>query len=248
MRGAIVFLLASGVTACGTRTGLSYDTQAADADGGDSGGGALPAESYAEDLDSLYAIGLPSGNVRTLGLTCIELDDIAVDPQGTMFGVGGPIEPALYAVDEKTGFPTRVATTSVVLNALAFASDGTLYGAGGDLVFTLDPATGNARQLARYPPGYFSSGDVAVIGDRLFATVNTGADAESDTLLSIDLGTLETSLIGSTGFADVYGLASFGERLFGYTNQGQVLEIDPSTARSTLLATTGLKFLGASGS
>jgi hypothetical protein len=41
-------------------------------------------------------------------------------------------------------------------------------------------------------------------------------------------------------------LLTRGGRLFGYTDFGYVIQIDPATATSTLLASTGMNFYGAS--
>jgi hypothetical protein len=209
------------------------------------------AASFAEDPGSLYGVDLPAGLVSDIGATRAELDDIALEPAGrTLYGVN-TASGSLYEVDAKTGAATFVTTigergVALGINALDFAPDGTLYGAGGDVVFAIDPKTGRSRQVARYPDGYESSGDLAVIGDHLLATVNGIAYEGSDTLVSIDLATFETSVVGHIGFSYVYGLAAYGTQLFGYTATGQVLEIDPTTAKSRLLADTGVKFYGAS--
>jgi hypothetical protein len=209
------------------------------------------AASFAEDSSSLYGVDLPAGHVSDIGATRTELDDIALEPAGrTLYGVN-TASASLYTVDAKTGATTFVTTVggpglALGINALDFAPDGTLYGAGGEVVFSIDPKTGRSKEVARYPDGYESSGDLAVIGDHLLATVNGIAYEGSDTLVSIDLATFETSVVGHIGFSYVYGLAAYGERLFGYTATGQVLEIDPRTAKSRVLADTGVKFYGAS--
>jgi hypothetical protein len=200
------------------------------------------AASFAESNAFLYGVALPAGDVVVIGATRVALEDIALDSHGTLYGVSGT---SLYTVDTKTGAASRVAPLSVVLSALDFAPDGTLYAAGGDSLFTIDPKTGELQKVATYPPGYFSSGDLAVIGSRLLATVNSEA-GENDSLLSIDLETFDETLVGSTGFRKIYGLAAYGTQLFGYTNAGQVLQIDPTTAESTVLASPGTMFYGAS--
>ena len=42
--------------------------------------------------------------------------------------------------------------------------------------------------------------------------------------------------IGSTGFANVFGLAYYGSRVIAFTGSGQILEINPVTGTGTLLA------------
>jgi hypothetical protein len=79
--------------------------------------------------------------------------------------------------------------------------------------------------------------------DVLLATV-TGQ--ESDVLLAIDLSTKNVHVVGVTGFSCIYGLAAYGTTLFGFTCNGQVLDLDPATGLGTLLATPGEAFYGAS--
>jgi hypothetical protein len=200
------------------------------------------ATSFAVDPSTLYGVDLPSGAVTAIGSTRgTSLVDIALDPHGVLYGVSN----GLYTVDTKTGAPTFVVglSVAVTLNALDFAPDGTLYGAGGNDVYAIDPKTGKVTLVATYPDGYSSSGDLAVIGNRLLATVNRGG---RDHLVAIDLTTFHAAVIGSTGFDNIYGLASYGPQLFGFDDQGSVLQIDPATAESTLLVNTGIQFYGAS--
>ncbi len=68
----------------------------------------------------------------------------------------------------------------------------------------------------------------------------------SDVLLAIDLATLQVKVVGSTGYSCIYGLAAHGAALFGFTCNGQVLALDTTTGRGTLLATPGPAFYGAS--
>ena len=79
----------------------------------------------------------------------------------------------------------------------------------------------------------------------IVVTVTDGTPNSADTLLSIDLTTMTTTLVGSTGFPCVWGLATYGTQLFGFTCQGHILEIDPATAHSTILASPGNYFCGA---
>jgi hypothetical protein len=201
------------------------------------------AASFAEDPSTLYGVSLPAGGVMSIGPTTLVLDDIALDPSGTLYGVG---DGNVYTVDTKTGAVKTATPLSYpgFLNALDFAPDGTLYAAGGNTLFTIDPATGVTAEVATYPAPYASSGDLAVIGTQLFATV-TG-DGTTDSLLFVDLTTFSVTVVGPTGYVSIWGLAAYGTQLFGYTDSGHVLQIDPTTAKSTLLASTGIGFYGAS--
>jgi hypothetical protein len=133
-------------------------------------------------------------------------------------------------------------------NALGFGPDGTLYtlaehdAAGSNGLFTVDPTTGDETFLTDLPFGYVASGDLAVVGRTLYATVAGGSE---DELTTIDLDTLEGTVIGPIGFACVWGLAAYGGTLFGFTCNGDIIQIDSSSATGTLVSTPGESFTGA---
>jgi hypothetical protein len=199
------------------------------------------ARGFAESDTTFYTVRLPSGAVATVGPTGTALDDIALHPNGTVYGVSFG---ALYTVDPATGNTVFVATENANLNALDAAPDGTLYAAGGSTLYTIDPASGALTYVLTYPNNYASSGDLAIVAGTLLATVTGGGP--TDTLLSVDLSTHGTSVIGDTGFTCIWGLAAYGSSLFGFTCGGEVLSIDPASGRATLLTTMGVMFYGAS--
>jgi hypothetical protein len=64
--------------------------------------------------------------------------------------------------------------------------------------------------------------------------------------VTIDLDTRAGNVVGPIGFGCVWGLAAYGTTLFGFTCNGEVIQIDRSTGKGTLLATPGESFYGAS--
>jgi hypothetical protein len=206
------------------------------------------ATSFANTASLFYGVELPSGTVGTLSSAATVFDDIALRPDGTLFAISTDAE--LFKVDVKSGNATLVQAIEQGFNALDFGPDGTLYGAGRNSpgVFTIEVSTGNLTQIATLPKGYESSGDLAVIGGMLLLSVLDLEDAEDmeDRLAAIDLGSGAVTIIGKTGFACIYGLASYGTQLFGFTCSGEIIQIDPTTAASTLLAAPGPSFYGAS--
>ena len=200
------------------------------------------ARGFAETPGALFAVRLPSGATALQTVTDTSLDDIALHPDGTLYAVDSG---ALYTLDPTAGVATMIGPTAASLNALDAAPDGTLYGAGGGEVFTVDIATGALTPLVEYPAGLSSSGDLAIIGNTLLASV-TGATADgSDAIVSVDLTTLGATVVGTTGFTCIYGLAAYGTSLFGFTCKGEVLSIDPATASTTLITGAGEMFYGA---
>ncbi len=200
------------------------------------------ARGFAETDSDLFAVRLPQGTTSLLGATGSTIDDIALHPNGTLYGVGVG---GLYTVDPSMGAATLIVAEPVALNALDAAPDGTLYGAGGSTLYTIDPGTGALATVLSYPADYTSSGDLAIMGGTLLATVTNGGTY--DDLLAIDLASGSSTIVGTTGFFCVWGLAAYGTTLFGFTCQGEVLGIDPMTGAGTSLTTSpGSRFFGAS--
>jgi hypothetical protein len=201
------------------------------------------ARGFAETADVLFAVRLPQGTTSAIGPTGAEIDDIALHPNGTLYGVSPT---GFYTLDPATGNATFVAGESTSLNALDAAPDGTLYAAGGNALGTLDPTTGAFTMVLSYPAPYTSSGDLAIIEGTLLATVTDGGGG-NDELLAIDLASGAVSMVGTTGYPCVWGLAAYGTTLFGFTCDGLVLGMDPMSGASTILSMApGEMFFGAS--
>jgi hypothetical protein len=81
--------------------------------------------------------------------------------------------------------------------------------------------------------------------DLLMSAKDPDNVAASDVLVEVDAATGATTTRGAMGFSKVFGLsASFGF-LFGVTQAGEVIEVDPATGTSTLLFDTDNFFNGA---
>jgi hypothetical protein len=203
------------------------------------------AGGYAVSDSTLYSFEVPSGALASIGPTGASMYDIALHPNGTLYGVdsvGG-----LYTIDVTTGNATLLVSLSgdSDANALEATPDGTLYGATeeGEL-FTIDPQTGVTTDVLTYPDDLTSSGDLAAIGSLLYASASgTGS---SDELLVIDPASGSASVVGSIGFQCVYGLASYAKSLFGFTCGGDIVSIDTTTGAGTVVATGGPEYYGAS--
>ncbi len=127
------------------------------------------AGAFAVSTTTLYSANLPSGAITSVGPTGVTMFDVALEPDGTLYGVDSLA--GLWTIDTNTGAATRVAMVGEQLNALDAAPDGFLYAAGGPNVYSVDPKTGAQTFLLTYPDGYASSGDVAMMQGMLMATV-----------------------------------------------------------------------------
>ena len=99
--------------------------------------------------------------------------------------------------------------------------------------------------MGMYGGGLTSSGDLVYVKDAgAFATAkHTGYT--TDVLISVNTTTGAGTIIGETGFTNIYGLAYWGGQLFGFTEQGEFVLIDPDTGVGTLVEATQYMFWGA---
>jgi hypothetical protein len=201
------------------------------------------ALAYAHSPTALYEVRLPSGQVTEIGSTLTQLTDIALVSNAQLLGLSFT---SLYEVDTTTGFASFVASTDTSgMVAFDVAPDGQLYVGGGSTLYRLDAATGQITPFAEYPQGWQASGDLAFLQGRLLATARTSASS-ADTLTEFDPVSGESKNLGPTGFNCIWGLAAFGETLYGLTCDGEVLNINPTTGAAKVLSSGGPDFWGAS--
>jgi hypothetical protein len=197
------------------------------------------ARAIAHTRSSLYEVRLPSGIVHEIGPTTGTLTDVALHPDGTLYGVRFD---GLCIVDLTTGgcgSVTRLAGEPVGLDA---APDGRLYGAAGPNVYLIDRVTGATTNVARFPGTTQASGDLAFLEGRLLGTATGTPD---DVLVEFNLATATGRVLGRTGFRCIWGLAAYASRLYGLTCEGRVLLIDSTTGRGTELSRVAAEFWGA---
>lgn len=203
------------------------------------------ARALIHDSSFLFEVDLPSGDLRRIAPTDVALTDVALRADGRLFGVN---RSGLFAIDETDGTARWIASPEDALVALDFGPDGALYGAGVRTVVRLDSGSGAAARVGGFPPGWSASGDLAFIGDRLLVTATRTpfSTTEPDSLFEVPRDGSAATLVGSIGVACVWGLAPFGETLYGLTCTGQLVSIDPvSGAGRVLRAGLGAQIGGA---
>jgi hypothetical protein len=198
------------------------------------------ARAIAHSQTDLYEIRLPSGIVKKIGPTTMNLTDVALQPDGTFYGIDFA---SICALDIKTGACSgaKVPVSGDIVG-LDSAPDGRLFAAGDTKVFTIDPKTGAETAVATLPMGLLASGDIAFVGSRMLITARGGG---SDILVEIDPKTGAGKSLGNVGYSCVWGLAGYGPTLYGLTCEGRVLRIDPVTGKGTQLTKVDVKFWGA---
>jgi hypothetical protein len=188
--------------------------------------GTLYMATFASD-SSLYRLNPRTHSAALVGLTGVELTDIACRGT-TLFGIGFG---ELYRINPATGVAQSIGPLGLsdANGLVAQPVTNVLYGAteSGDF-FRIDAASGKTTTIGQFGNGVGSSGDLAFLDGRLFATVVRPGFADSF-LAVIDLPTGTAGLIGDTGYPNLYGLTADAGVLYGATYSGDLITISTST-------------------
>jgi hypothetical protein len=211
---------------------------------------------YGHSADTLYRLDTKALNVTSIGpfvdaaggAPITDMTDIAVDKDGTMYGVTFG---DLYRVDYKGGVRcTHLATLSTEFNGLTFVPAGMIDPANEVLVgiandggwwrvdVTAGAASAKLTQLGSYGGGLGSSGDsVGIIGDRVYATV-TGLGTD-DHVIVVDpkTGAMKSD-VGGTGVSGLWGVGYWGGVMYGFSSDGKLYSIDLKTGKATNIPIT----------
>jgi hypothetical protein len=211
---------------------------------------------FGHSADTLFRMDPTTRAVTTVGrFDCAtDVTDLAVDAASNAWASSFQ---GLVRVDLTTARCTFVARGTYP-NSLSFVPKGALdpnaealVGYDGDRYLRIDPQTGATREIGRLGGGYESSGDVvAVEGGGAFLTAKRAGC--NDCLLQIDPKTgAMVQDYGPVGRADVFGLAFWGGRLYGFSDAGELFEIAVASGRVAIKpiaipsAPASLQFWGA---
>lgn len=253
--------------ACGPGTrdgglGTNVDGGNGGDNGGGGGGGGGDGEAvyvYAHTSSALYKVDPDTLQVSMVGnfnwgsVGSDQMTDIAIDKTGQMIGVSYS---RVYRVDPDTANTTLLSNSlSGNFNGLSFVPAAMLGETGDDVlvgtqnsdgkVFRIDPMTGAATEVGNMGVGFSSSGDmVAVEG---FGTVQTVPGGGSgDRLARLAPQTFAATPVGNgTGFSQIWGIAFFKNKVYGFTNGGAFVLIDPNTGTATMVSNNGIQWWGA---
>ena len=206
---------------------------------------------FSAQSESFVDVGAFYGATAPLDFTVV---DIAVRSDGRVFATLN--DDALYTVDMATAELTRVGGFGIspfgLMVALTFlhpsqSPDGTemLLGANqtGEY-YSINTTTGVATLLGVFPDGYVASGDlVSVAGLGVFAVLKL--DETGDVLASVTFlpGGASSLVIrgvirdGVAPYTRIFGLAYGRSSLYGFTDAGELLRINPVTALATAVPT-----------
>lgn len=217
---------------------------------------------YAHSRDTLYTFSPYTLTVVEVGVFTLPdgtpapyMLDLAVNEAGDVFTSS---ETTLFRCDPATAVVTTVGDFGLAageeLYALTFLPEGvlrsdreTLIGAtNAGAYYEVDAATAATTYLGQYPDGWLSSGDiVSVVGLGTYATLKRYDYPSSDMLAEMTFrgdGSVAARVVGpivdgGTGFRQLFGLGYWGRSLYGFSNSGQLVEIDPRTGAGRLVTT-----------
>jgi hypothetical protein len=249
-------------------SGIGSDSGSGSGEGSDSGSGSGSGNVgttyvYAHSASTLYRV-----DPDTLAITEIgafgwpisflpdQMTDLAIDSTGKLMGVSFT---SVYEVDPMTAKTTRLSSNlRESFNGLSFVPASAVGGSGDDVlvgtrnsdgvVFQIDPTTGATTQVGNMGGAYVSSGDLVAVDN--FGTVQTvpggAATTGGDVLVRLAPSTFAATPIGTgTGFSNIWGVAYWKNKVYGFANGGEFVLIDPSTGSATLVTNNGVAWWGA---
>ncbi|MBA2538732.1 MAG: hypothetical protein H0V17_03780 [Deltaproteobacteria bacterium] len=231
-----------------------------DADPGDPGDpGDPPVQTfvYAHTSSDLYRVDPDSLAVQLIGPFSFttgsdQITDIAINKAGTMIGISFN---SVYRIDPSNAAATRLSDgLSGLFNGLSFMPADQIGQTGDDIlvatrnadgvVWRVDPMTGGTTMIGNMG-AFSSSGDcVSVAQLGTLQTADNGISA--DRLVRLAPNTFQAQTVGTDiGFSDIWGIAFWKDKVFGFTNGGEFITIDPVTGVGTLVQGNGPSWWGA---
>ncbi|MCC6998725.1 MAG: hypothetical protein IT370_29205 [Deltaproteobacteria bacterium] len=221
-----------------------------------------PVIIYAHSATDLYLVDRTSFAVTTVGPfmtdAANDITDIAVTPGGLLYGIS---RTNLYSIDRSTGRATLVAPLSGSTSnvGLTFLRDGSLLAtdkSGG--VRSINPSTGQVTEIGNFGNGLATAGDLVAVADGTMYAISdkgpcptpgancVGTDASaSNWLLTVNTTTGIGTPIGMIGFGRVFGAAYANGKVYAFTEDGKIIEINRASGQGTMVKTFTGEFWGA---
>lgn len=272
-------VLALACAACGAADGPGPSTKSGKTSGDPSNGGfganngdgatnnggndtspGQPSEVWGHSADTLYKLDPTTKAVSVVGpfKGCSgDVLDIALDADSHLFATTAD---ALWTVDKSNASCTKIASGTYP-NSLSFVPKGTvdanseaLVGYDRGTYVRIDTKTGQKTNIGSIGDGLESSGDIVSVKDgATFLTVTGGASCSATDCL-IEVNPTTGALVknwGSIGRSEVYGLAFWAGKVYGFDAAGELFEVSFDGEALTTRAidvpssTTNLAFWGA---
>lgn len=214
---------------------------------------------YAHSATELYSVDPTNLQVTLIGAfkwpggIADQMTDIALDRDGKMTGISFD---TVYSVDTKTAACTFLANLQTPLGGGSFTGlsyiavpqadvkEALMAAAGDGSVYEINPTTGQSKSVGNYGGGLGSSGDLVSVQGATYATVKKTLST-NDWLASVNTLTGQATLIGDTGFANVWGLGYWKDKVYGFTEDQKFIIIDPKTGKGNQVGASQAHWWGA---
>jgi len=194
----------------------------------------MPVEPVYVHTDStLYSLDPSTGTLSLIGdfnddpggTFYGSMTDIAIDSEGNFYGIGFT---ALYGIDPTTARVWDIAPMAEAFVGLTATSDGRLIGAG-DGLYEIDVVTGGTTPLVDAGV-YQTSGDIVGLPSSLLYWLVRSEDETGDLLVEVDATSGANRVVGSVGVSNLFGVGYSEASLYGFSETGLMVEIDPTSA------------------
>jgi outer membrane protein assembly factor BamB len=207
-----------------------------------------PEPIYVHTGETLYSydparnVASPIANFHSSSGPITDMVDIAIDLDGRMYG--GTVAKEVFTIDPETGLCRKRFDFADRLHGLTFLSDGTLVVAG-ERVSLVDATSGRVIREIVGLEGLQTSGDIVGLPDgKLYWTVR-GSNESGDRVTRIDPQTGAVRELGETGVERLYGLAYAEGVLYGFSSDGLVVNISPTSGDVMSQRTLDARWWGA---
>lgn len=213
---------------------------------------------YAHESDKLFKINPFTKTANNVGADLPGLHDLDTHPDGTLYGV---TPEGFYKFDEANGEWTQLkkfqqdsSWAPADPNGMAIDRTGTIYVTSEDTLFKITKQENNGESqwwvekvgtMGKTESGskYVSSGDAVIYKKTLWMTSKHADD--QDHLVQLDPSTAKASNPLPIGKQNVFGLTSAWGKLYGVTQSGELIAIDPQTGDSTVVHNFDHRWYGA---
>jgi len=176
-----------------------------------------------DSAGQLFTVNLSDGAILSeIGAPSTVMFDIAMSPSGTLYGIGD--DSYLYQLNPTTAEATQIAYVEAYPILIDFSKDGKLYAADyNNLVYRIDPQTGETIKKYELPENYVVSGGIAPDGKGSVYVVTSDfhlVKMDSELSTHTDLGMLDLR-------DEMYGML-FAEdgNLYGFSLENKIYRID----------------------
>ncbi len=175
--------------------------------------------------------------------------DFDTSSGGELFGISSSTLYEYASSDRSWASVGSTFTTNGFANGFAIDQVGLAYISAGFNLYSIDLSSGEASLVGNFGETIRSSGDLVINKDNSLFMTSRLPDETTDTLVLLNPATGTGTVVGDTGFDRIFGLAFAWGNLFGFTDDGEVLLIDPYTAETELLVQhEGYVFYGSASS